>query len=97
MIFENHNSDLHGVSKKFCESYPITNKIKDTNKFSLLPFKTVAICYNTRLTTFVQLPETISNGNDLRMAVTRSLMAFMSAKRAPLIAVFKRGNKKKPA
>ena len=50
------------VCKKFGESYQKTNKTKYTNKFSLLPFKIVAICYNTRLTTFIQLPETISNG-----------------------------------
>ena len=48
------------MSKKFGESYQKTNKTKGTNKFSLLPFKIVAIRYNRRLTTFVQLPETIS-------------------------------------
>ena len=53
---------VHGVSKKLSESYQKTNKTKDTNKFSLLPFKIVAIRYNTRLTMFVQLPETISKG-----------------------------------
>ena len=31
-------------------------------KFSLLPFKIIAIRYNTHLTTFIQLPETISKG-----------------------------------
>ena len=82
---------IHGVSKKFGESYQKTNKTKDTNKFSLLPFKTVAIRYNTRLTTFVQFPETISKfscGIDRRTAVTRSLMAFTSAKRAPVMVAF---------
>ena len=39
-----------------------TNKTKDTNKFSLLLFKIAVICYNTRLTTIVHLPETISKG-----------------------------------
>ena len=48
------------MSKKFSESYQKTNKTKDTNKFSSLPFKIVAICYNTHLITFAQLPETIS-------------------------------------
>ena len=50
---------VQGVSKKLGESYQ-EKKTKDTNKFSLLPFKIVAIRYNTRLTTFVQLPETIN-------------------------------------
>ena len=88
---------IHGVSKKFVESY---HKTKDTNKFSLLPFKIVAFSYNIRLTKFVQLPETISKGilwNRRRMAVTRSLIAFTSAKRAPSMAAFKRGNRKKSA
>ena len=53
---------IHGVSKKFSESYQKTNETKYTNKFSLLIFKIVAICYNTHLTTFIQLPETISKG-----------------------------------
>ena len=51
---------MHGVSKKFGESYQKTNKTKVTNKFSLLPFKTVAIRFNTRLTTILQFPETTS-------------------------------------
>ena len=50
---------LHGVSKKIGESYHKTNKTKDTNKLSLLLFKIVAMHYNTRLTTFVQLLQTI--------------------------------------
>ena len=83
---------LHGVSKKFGKSYQKTNNTKDTNKFSLLPFKIVAIRHNTRLTTFVQLPKQsakASCGIDRRTAVTRSMMAFTSAKRAPLIATMK--------
>ena len=43
-----HCFNIHSVSKKFSES--------------LLPLKIVAIHCNTRLTTFVQLPETISKG-----------------------------------
>ena len=50
------------MSKKFGVSYQKTSKTKYTNKLSLLPFGLVAICYNSRLTTFVQLPETISKG-----------------------------------
>ena len=55
----------YGTSKyqiSIHESYQKTNKTKDTNKFYLLPFKIVAIRYNTRLTTVVQLPEIISKG-----------------------------------
>ena len=50
------------MSKNFGESYRKTNKTKYTNKFSSLSFKIVAIRYNTRSTTFVQLPETIRKG-----------------------------------
>ena len=50
------------MSKNFSESYDKTNKAKDTNKSSLLPFIVVAILFNTRLTKFVRLPETISKG-----------------------------------
>ena len=53
---------IHGMSKKFAECYQKTNETKDTNKFSLLSFKIVVIRYNTRLTTFVQIPNTISKG-----------------------------------
>ena len=52
--------DLHGLFKNFGEFYQKTNKTKDINKFSLLLFKIVAIRYNTGLTMFVQLLETIS-------------------------------------
>ena len=58
-LFVWHYHYKHSVSKKFGESY---QKTTDTNKCSLLPFKIVAIRYNTCLTTFVQLPETISKG-----------------------------------
>ena len=70
---------LHGVSKKFGESYQKTNKTKDANIFSSLSFKMVVISYNKRLTTFVQLRNQstkASCGIDRRTAVTRSLMAF---------------------
>ena len=55
-------SSIHCVFKKFGDSYHKTNRTKDTNKFSLLPFKIVVIRYNARLTTFVQRLETISKG-----------------------------------
>ena len=54
--------DIQGMSKNFGKSYQKTNKTKDTNKFSLLRLKIVTILYNKRLTTFLQLPETISKG-----------------------------------
>ena len=53
------------------------------NKFSLLLFKIVTIRYNTRLTMFVQLPQKSGKGScgiDRRTAVTRSFVAFTSAK-----------------
>ena len=82
---------LNGMSEKFGQSYQKTSKTKDTNKFSLFPFKIVAIRYNTRLITFAQLPQTISKD----LLWNRSLndchtifMAFTSAKRASLMAAF---------
>ena len=62
VIFIIQRLDIQGVSKKFGESYHKINKTKETNKFPLLSFKIVAIRYNTRLRTFVQLPETIGKG-----------------------------------
>ena len=57
MTFHSTHRKLHSISKKFGESYQNT---KDTNKFSLLRLKIVTILYNKCLTTFLQLPETIS-------------------------------------
>ena len=62
LFFKCYQYSLHDMSKKFGESYQKTNKTKDTNTFSLLLFKIVAIRNNTRLTTSVQLSETISKG-----------------------------------
>jgi hypothetical protein len=51
-----------GVSKTLGEWYQKTTKIEYTNKLTLLAFKIIAIFHNTRLTTFIKLLETDSNG-----------------------------------
>jgi hypothetical protein len=51
-----------GVSKTFGEWYQKTNKKEDTNKFTLLAYKIIAILYNTLLATFIKLLETVSKG-----------------------------------
>jgi hypothetical protein len=48
-----------GVSKTFGEWYQKTNKTEDANKLTLLAFKIIAILHNTRLATFIKLPEAI--------------------------------------
>jgi hypothetical protein len=50
------------VCKKFGEWYQKTNKIEDTNKLTLLAFKTITILHNTLLATFIKLLETASKG-----------------------------------
>ena len=53
---------IHGVSKKV-RWIPSNNKQNKRHiQIFLLPFRIVAIRYNTRLTKFVQIPETISKG-----------------------------------
>jgi uncharacterized membrane protein len=47
------------VSTKFGEWYQKTNKTEDTNKLTLLAFKTIAILHNTLLATFIKLLETV--------------------------------------
>jgi hypothetical protein len=42
----------------FSEWYQKTNKTEDTNKFTLLAFKIIAILHNIRLATFIKLLET---------------------------------------
>jgi hypothetical protein len=74
-----------GVSKKFSEWYQNTNKTGDTNKLTTLDFNIIAILHNTLLTMFIKLLET----------VTRSWIAATSAKRAPFMMLFRRGNRKK--
>jgi hypothetical protein len=43
---------IRGVSKKFGEWHQKTNKTEDTNKLTLLAFKTTAILHNTLLVVF---------------------------------------------
>jgi hypothetical protein len=84
--------------KSFGEWYQKTNKTEDTNKFNLLTFKIIAILHNTLLTTFIKLLENVSNGLlriDRRIAVTRCWITATSAKRAPFVMLFRRGNRKK--
>jgi hypothetical protein len=50
--------EVSGVSKKFGEWYQKTNKTQDTNKLTLLAFKTIAILHNTLLAKFIKLLET---------------------------------------
>jgi hypothetical protein len=54
-----------GVPKTFGEWYQKTNKTEDTNKLTLLTFKTIIILHNTRLATFIKLLETVSKGLEL--------------------------------
>jgi hypothetical protein len=84
------------VSKYFGEWYQKTNKTENTNKITLLAFKTIAILHNTLLATFIKLLETVSKsslGIDRRTAVTSSLIAAPSAKHAPLMLRLRRGNR----
>jgi hypothetical protein len=53
---------MPGVSKQFGESYQKTNKTEETNKFTLLALKIIAILHNTLLATFIKLLETVSKG-----------------------------------
>jgi hypothetical protein len=86
------------VSKTFGQLYQKTNKTADTNKLTLLAFKIIAILHKTLLATFIRLLETVSEGSlgiDRTTAVTRSWIAITYAKRAPLMVLFRRGNRKK--
>jgi hypothetical protein len=58
----------------FGEWHQKTNKREDTNKYTLLAFKIIAIFHNTPLATFIKLL-------DRRTAVTHSWIAATSAKR----------------
>jgi hypothetical protein len=40
---------IQGVSKKFGEWYQKTNKTEDTNKLTILAFKTITILHNTQI------------------------------------------------
>jgi hypothetical protein len=74
------------------------NKAEDTNKLTLLPFKIIAILHNTLLTTFIKLLETASKGlfrNRSQNRCHTSWIAATSAKRAPFMMLFRRGNRKK--
>jgi hypothetical protein len=63
-----------------------------------LAFKIIAILHNTLLAKFIKLLGTVSTGLFRnRTAVTRSWIAATSAKRAPFIMLFRRGNRKKSA
>jgi hypothetical protein len=64
-------SYICGVSKKFGEWYQKTNKTQHTNKLTLLAFKIIAILHNTRLATFIKLPETVSKGLSLPTCVVK--------------------------
>jgi hypothetical protein len=89
---------VRGVSKTCGEWYQKTNKTEDTNKLNLLAFKIIAILHNTLLETFIKHLETVSKGLlgiDRRTAVTRSWIAATSAKLAPFMMLFRRGNRKK--
>jgi hypothetical protein len=57
---------------------PENKQKKDTNKLTLLTFKTIIILHNTRLATFIKLLETVSKGLlgiDRRTAVARCWIA----------------------
>jgi hypothetical protein len=82
------------VSKKFGEWYQTRNKTEDKNKLTLLAFKIIAILHNTLLATW-KLSAKASLGIDRRTAVTRSWIAAKSAKPAPFMMLFRRGNRKK--
>jgi hypothetical protein len=63
-----------------------------------LVFKIIAILPNTLLETFIKILELsakASLGIDRRTAVTRSWIAATSAKIAPFMMLFRRGNRKK--
>jgi hypothetical protein len=88
-----------GVAKKFGEWYQKTNRTEDTNKLTLLAFKIIAIPHNTLLATFIKLLKIVSKGLlgiDRRTDVTRSWIATTSAKRAPFMMLFRRGNRSPP-
>jgi hypothetical protein len=79
------------VSKTFGEWYQKTNKTEGKNKLTLLTFKIIAILHNTLLATSAKA----SLGIDRKTAVTRSWIAATSAKRAPLMMLFRWENRKK--
>jgi hypothetical protein len=86
------------VSKTFGEWYKKTNKTEDTNKLTLLAFKITAILYNILLATFIKLMETVSKGlfrNRSQNRCHTSWIAATSAKLAPFMMLFRRGNRKK--
>jgi hypothetical protein len=62
VITSSTDAAIRGVSKKFGEWYPKTNKTEDTIKLTLFAFKIIAILHNTLLVTFIKLMETISKG-----------------------------------
>jgi hypothetical protein len=76
-----------------------TNKTEDTNKLTLLAFKIIAIFHNTLLAMFINFWKLSTKasflGIDRRTAVTRSWIAATSAKLAPFMTLFRRGNRKK--
>jgi hypothetical protein len=78
--------------KKFGEWYQKTNKTEYTNKLTLLAFKIIAILQQQ---SFWKLSAKASIGIDRTTAVTSSWIAVTSAKRAPFIMLFRRGNRKK--
>jgi hypothetical protein len=87
---------IRDVSKKFGEWYQKANKTEDTNKLTLLAFRIIAILHNTLLATFIsfwKLSTKTFLGIDRRTAVTRSWIAATSAKRAPFMMLFRRGNR----
>jgi hypothetical protein len=53
---------VSGGSKKLGDWYQKTNKTEDTNKLTLLAYKTIAILHNTLLATFIKLLETVGKG-----------------------------------
>jgi hypothetical protein len=84
--------EIRGVSKNFGEWYQKTNTTEYTNKLTLLAFKIVTILHNTLLTTFIKLLETVSKCLFRNRSQNR---CHTSAKRAPLMMLFRRGNRKK--
>jgi hypothetical protein len=74
---------------------PENKQTEDTNKLPLLACKLIVIIHNTPLATFIKLSAKASLGIDRRTAVTRSWIAATSAKRAPFMMLFRRGNRKK--
>ena len=74
---------------------PIRKQTKQKiQTFSLLPFKIVVIRYNTRLTTFVQLPETISKGLLLNRS-QNGCHSIFDGIHFRKTCTFERGNRKK--